>query len=96
MARTENRDLPAVTGDGVSLELLANINSVNDAKAAGAKLKARGLVFDIAFTSVLMRAQEHQQMLQHPKVKELIEVHKEALEKGLMKARKWEKKKAGK
>ncbi len=29
-----------------------------EAKAAGAKLKARGLVFDIAFTSVLMRAQK--------------------------------------
>ena len=29
-----------------------------EAKAAGAKLKDRGLVFDIAFTSVLMRAQK--------------------------------------
>jgi 2,3-bisphosphoglycerate-dependent phosphoglycerate mutase len=29
-----------------------------EAKAAGAKLKARGLVFDIAYTSALMRAQK--------------------------------------
>lgn len=31
-----NRDLPAVTKDGTSLELLANINGVSDAKSAGA------------------------------------------------------------
>jgi 2,3-bisphosphoglycerate-dependent phosphoglycerate mutase len=29
-----------------------------EAKAAGAKLKARGLVFDVAYTSALMRAQK--------------------------------------
>jgi len=32
----ENRDQPAITADGVSLTLLANINSVTDAKAATA------------------------------------------------------------
>jgi len=32
----ENRDQPAVTADGVHLELLANINSVSDAEAATA------------------------------------------------------------
>lgn len=32
----ENHDQPAVSGDGVPLELLANINGVHDAKAAGA------------------------------------------------------------
>lgn len=32
----ENRDQPAITADGVSLTMLANINSVTDAKAAGA------------------------------------------------------------
>jgi len=32
----ENRDQPAVTADGVPLELLANINSVSDAEAATA------------------------------------------------------------
>lgn len=30
----------------------------DEAKAAGAKLKARGLVFDLAYTSALMRAQK--------------------------------------
>ena len=30
---------------------------VNEAKEAGRKLKAQGLVFDVAFTSVLTRAQ---------------------------------------
>jgi phosphoenolpyruvate-protein phosphotransferase (PTS system enzyme I) len=30
----ENRDLPAVTADGVEIELLANVNSVADAEAA--------------------------------------------------------------
>jgi phosphoenolpyruvate-protein phosphotransferase (PTS system enzyme I) len=30
----ENRDLPAVTADGTSIDLLANINSVDDARAA--------------------------------------------------------------
>ncbi len=30
----ENRELPAVSADGATLELLANINSVNDARAA--------------------------------------------------------------
>jgi phosphotransferase system enzyme I (PtsI) len=30
----ENRELPAVSGDGESIELLANINGVNDARAA--------------------------------------------------------------
>jgi phosphotransferase system enzyme I (PtsI) len=33
----ENRDLPAVTADGIPLELLANINSVRDAQAAAAQ-----------------------------------------------------------
>ncbi|HEY1600693.1 MAG TPA: phosphoenolpyruvate--protein phosphotransferase [Pirellulales bacterium] len=32
----ENRDLPAVTADGTAIDLLANINSVDDARAAGA------------------------------------------------------------
>ncbi|MBI2825781.1 MAG: phosphoenolpyruvate--protein phosphotransferase [Planctomycetia bacterium] len=32
----ENRDLPAVTADGVPIELLANINNVEDARAAAA------------------------------------------------------------
>jgi phosphotransferase system enzyme I (PtsI) len=32
----ENRDLPAVTADGASIDLLANINSVDDARTAGA------------------------------------------------------------
>ena len=30
----ENRDLPAVTADGTAIELLANINSVDDARTA--------------------------------------------------------------
>ena len=30
----ENRDLPAVTADGTALDLLANINSVDDARKA--------------------------------------------------------------
>jgi phosphotransferase system enzyme I (PtsI) len=32
----ENRDQPALTSDGIGLELLANVNSVSDAKAAAA------------------------------------------------------------
>ncbi len=32
----ENRDQPAITADGIKVELLANINNVLDAKAAGA------------------------------------------------------------
>ncbi|HEY4308499.1 MAG TPA: phosphoenolpyruvate--protein phosphotransferase [Pirellulales bacterium] len=32
----ENRDLPAVTADGTNVELLANVNSVDDARAASA------------------------------------------------------------
>ncbi|MEX2114493.1 MAG: phosphoenolpyruvate--protein phosphotransferase [Pirellulales bacterium] len=32
----ENRDQPAITADGVQVELLANINNVADARAAGA------------------------------------------------------------
>jgi phosphotransferase system enzyme I (PtsI) len=32
----ENRDLPAVTADGTNVELLANVNNVDDARAASA------------------------------------------------------------
>ncbi len=32
----ENRDLPAVTADGTKIELLANVNNVDDARAASA------------------------------------------------------------
>ncbi len=32
----ENRDLPAVTADGVAIDLLANVNNVDDARAAAA------------------------------------------------------------
>jgi len=31
-----NRDQPAMTADGVKVELLANINNLSDARAAGA------------------------------------------------------------
>ena len=41
----ENRDLPAVTADGTALDLLANINSVDDArKALGDGRRRRGAV----------------------------------------------------
>ena len=38
----ENRDLPAVTADGTAIDLLANVNSVEDARAAAA-LGAAGI-----------------------------------------------------
>lgn len=59
-----------------------------------ANREIRRMVDEMVWT-IMQRAEAHQQLLLDPKVKELVEVHKDALVKGLMKARKWDRKKAG-